>query len=49
MSKFRSAMIVLAFSGWALNQALVPLISWTQLKLIVRFGFGSLPSLISFR
>ena len=49
MSKFRSPMMTFSFSGWASSQALVPLISGTHWKLIVRFGFGSLPSAISFR
>jgi len=42
-------MIAFAFSGCASSHWRVPLISWTHWKLIVRFGFGSLPSLISFR
>ena len=47
MSKFRSATTRLAMSGWALSQALVPLISGTQRKWIVCFGFGSFPSATS--
>ena len=49
MSKFRSPMMCFAFSGCALSHALVPLISGTHWKLIVRFGRGSFPSLMSFR
>ena len=36
-------------SGCAPSHAFVPLISCTHWKLIVRFGFGSVPSSISFR
>ena len=43
MSKFRSPMIAFSLSGCAFSHALVPLISGTHWKLIVRFGFGSLP------
>ena len=43
MSKFRSPMMTFSLSGCAFSQALVPLISGTHWKLIVRFGFGSLP------
>ena len=41
-------MIAFAFSGCAFRYWFVPLISGTHWKLIVRFGRGSFPSLISF-
>ena len=47
MSKFRSAMMFFALSGWASSHWRVPLISWTHWKFTVRLGRGSFPSLIS--
>ena len=47
MSKLRVPMIAAFFSGWAFRYAFVPTISGTQMKLMVRFGRGSFPSLMS--
>ena len=49
MSKFSVPMMFFSFSGCALRYAFVPQISGTHWKLIVRFGRGSLPSLMSLR
>jgi hypothetical protein len=43
MSKFRSPIDAFALSGWAFSHALVPLISASHWKLMVRFGRGSFP------